>query len=75
VPHVARDGLEGLTVEPGDERALGAAMSRLLDDPALAARLGYAGRSRARSKYDRKVFATSVIDIYREALTQRRPKP
>jgi rhamnosyl/mannosyltransferase len=74
VPHVARDGLEALTVEPGNDVALGAAISRLLDEPDLAARLGHAGQARARSLYDAKTFTASVMNIYQEAVSEPRPR-
>ncbi len=41
------DGSTGLIVPPRDAPALGAALARLRDDPALRARLGAAGRARA----------------------------
>jgi glycosyltransferase involved in cell wall biosynthesis len=34
----------GLVIAPGDSRTLAQAVNRLLDDPALRARLGTAGR-------------------------------
>jgi glycosyltransferase involved in cell wall biosynthesis len=44
---VLSDGREGLIVPEGDSAALAAAVERLLDDPALRARLGAAARQRA----------------------------
>jgi glycosyltransferase involved in cell wall biosynthesis len=41
---LVRDGVSGLIVAPGDSRALAQAIDRLLEDPALRARLGAAGR-------------------------------
>lgn len=41
---LVRDGETGLVVPAGDAPALAAALGRLLDDPATAARLGGAGR-------------------------------
>lgn len=46
---VVRDA--GLYYPPGDEAALAAALTRLLTDPALAQRLGQAGRARIRARY------------------------
>jgi glycosyltransferase involved in cell wall biosynthesis len=47
LPHLARDGEEGLVVPPGDVPALAAALRRLAEDPALRARLGAAAARRA----------------------------
>jgi glycosyltransferase involved in cell wall biosynthesis len=41
------DGVTGFVVPPRDVAALGVALSRLRDDPALRARFGSAGRTRA----------------------------
>ncbi len=46
VPDVIRDGVHGLMVPERDPAALAGAIVRLLDDPALAARLGAAARAR-----------------------------
>jgi phosphatidyl-myo-inositol dimannoside synthase len=43
------DGETGLLVNPNDPVEIGEAITRLLEDPALAARLGAAGRQRAES--------------------------
>jgi phosphatidylinositol alpha-mannosyltransferase len=44
---VVRDGVHGLLVPPRDAPATAAAIARILDDPALAARLGSSGRERS----------------------------
>lgn len=44
---VIRSGIEGLLVPPGDPMLLADAVSRVLSDPVLAARLSEAGRARA----------------------------
>ena len=46
---VARHGTEGLLVKPSDPTALAEGVSKLLDDPAYAVRLGDAGYRRSRS--------------------------
>ncbi|HEX7786538.1 MAG TPA: glycosyltransferase family 4 protein [Methylomirabilota bacterium] len=47
VPEVVRDGVTGLLVPPRDPGALAEALERLIDDRALARRLGQEGRRRA----------------------------
>jgi glycosyltransferase involved in cell wall biosynthesis len=47
VPDVVDDGVHGLIVPERQPEALAAAITRLLGDPALAARLGAAARARA----------------------------
>lgn len=46
-PEAVRDGETGLLVDGTDPHAIAAAVTRLLDDPALAARLAAAGRAAA----------------------------
>ena len=46
----------GVAVPPGDAAALAAAVVRLADDPALAARLGAAARTRAAERWSREAI-------------------
>ncbi len=68
VPHVARHGLVALTVAPNDPAALAAAIAQLLDDRALAQRLGAAGRRRATTEYDLQNFVKRIEDVYEQAV-------
>jgi glycosyltransferase involved in cell wall biosynthesis len=47
LPHLARDGEEGLAVPPDDVDALTAALRRIVDDEALRVRMGAAAARRA----------------------------
>jgi glycosyltransferase involved in cell wall biosynthesis len=47
LPHLARDGEEGMVAPPGDVAALTAALRRIVDDEALRIRLGKAAARRA----------------------------
>ena len=47
IPEHVQDGVTGLLVEEGDVEGMAAAMARLLEDPALAAAMGKAGRAYA----------------------------
>lgn len=68
VPWVSRHGESGLTVPPRDPAALAAALRTLLDDPALARRLGEAGRARVRSEFTVDAMAAATLCTYEEAL-------
>jgi rhamnosyl/mannosyltransferase len=65
VEWVNRDGESGLVVRPGDPAALRAALVRLLGDPALAARLGAAGRARVVREFTPERAAAEVLAVYR----------
>lgn len=64
---VARHDREALLVAPDDEVALAAGIARLIDEPALAARLRSAGRARA-DEHDWQVVAERMRDVYRRVL-------
>lgn len=56
---VVRDGKNGFLVPPRDPGAIAAAMTRLVEEPGLAARMGAAGRRVAEGTFDvRKVNRT-----------------
>ena len=47
ISEIVKEGENGLLVPPGDSRALAGALARLMDEPALRARLGRAGLAMA----------------------------
>jgi glycosyltransferase involved in cell wall biosynthesis len=52
IPFVVRADVDGVLVAPGDPDALAEALATVLVDPALAARLGTAGREAAVARWD-----------------------
>ncbi|OKK02108.1 glycosyltransferase family 4 protein [Streptomyces sp. CB02400] len=69
IPEVAgRDGETCLAVPPGDAGALAAALTRLLGDPELRARLGAAGRERVLRHFTWARAAQGTVARYREAM-------
>jgi glycosyltransferase involved in cell wall biosynthesis len=67
-PEIVRDGETGLLVPPSDATALAAALARLVDDPALAARMGARALEIGRERYTWEANARAMARIY-EALT------
>jgi len=65
------DGADGLLVPPRDARALGAALARLLGDPALRARLGAAARRRVRERFTIERTRAATDAVYTAALRRR----
>ncbi len=63
---IVEDGVSGLMVPPGDAPALAAAMRRIVDDPALAARLADGARRRG-SDYAASQVITRVEAAYARA--------
>lgn len=64
VPLVNADGATGLVVPPGDADALGRALARLLDDPALCRRLGEGGRAAVAGPYSPDAVARALGAAY-----------
>ncbi len=63
---VIRDGVDGLLVPVGESEPLAKAIARLLDDPALARRLGEAARARALAEFDERKIIDATLAVYRE---------
>jgi glycosyltransferase involved in cell wall biosynthesis len=72
VPAVARHDQEGLTVAVGDAGALASAMDLLLQDTALASRLGNAGLNRARTEFSQETYRTRMAQVIRDAREHRK---
>jgi glycosyltransferase involved in cell wall biosynthesis len=64
---LVKDDVDALTHAPGDAAGLARAMTRLISDPGLRARLGTAGRSSARRRFDPDVYARAFANVYEEA--------
>jgi glycosyltransferase involved in cell wall biosynthesis len=67
---VGRGGDTGVLVPPGDGGALAAALLDLLADPAARARIGAAGRERARARFTWRATAAATVAQYREVLAE-----
>jgi glycosyltransferase involved in cell wall biosynthesis len=65
VPEMVNAGKTGILVPPKDPHALAAAICRLLDDPALAERMGKAGRERAEQMLALETMVSRYEDFLR----------
>ncbi len=65
---IVEDGLNGITVPVRDSQKLGAAISRLLGDEALRARLGANGRERVEERFTIGRMLDTTEGLYRELL-------
>lgn len=72
IPDIIVDGETGLLCPPGDERALAAAIGRLIEDPALARRLAAEGRRRAVTHFGWSHVVDATSAAYERARTSRR---
>jgi glycosyltransferase involved in cell wall biosynthesis len=72
---VGTDGETGLLVTPDDSGALAAAISHVLDDPELAARLGRGGRERVLGRFTWRSTATGTAEGYQLAIEEHRRRP
>ncbi len=68
---VIRDGEDALLVPVDDAGALAAAINRLLDEPALAAKLVAAGRRRYEAEYTEEACAKRYLAFYQGLLDAR----
>jgi glycosyltransferase involved in cell wall biosynthesis len=67
VEDIIKDGETGLLVPPGDVTALADALLRLVNDPALRARLGSAAQAVHRECLELAPFAETICNIWKAA--------
>ncbi len=65
IKEVVVDKETGFLVPPGDPAKLGRAITRLLEDPKLAARMGKAGRKRVLQQFTWDRIAEKTLKLYR----------
>jgi glycosyltransferase involved in cell wall biosynthesis len=65
-PEIVREGREGLLTPRGDASAMAAALGKLLDDPALATKMGISGRQRVENCYRLDSTIEAYHRLYRE---------
>ncbi len=71
ITELVRDGETGLFVPKEDAAALAGATARLLDDPALAQRLGRAARAHIEAGYTRKKMLDDMEALLQRAIARR----
>jgi glycosyltransferase involved in cell wall biosynthesis len=65
------EGVTGLLAAPGDTRALADRLCRLMNDPALASRLGDAARAKAHARYSFDRMVAAFESLYLTELARR----
>lgn len=68
IPEAVEDDVSGVLIEPDNEEKLRATIDRLLDDHALAERMGRRGREIVEQKFDLRQIHSELLAIYRRVL-------
>jgi glycosyltransferase involved in cell wall biosynthesis len=72
VNYLNREGVTSLVVPPRDADALASALRRLMDDPALRASLGSAGRRMVLEEYSLEAMRVRLTEVYHTVLARGR---
>jgi glycosyltransferase involved in cell wall biosynthesis len=72
VGELVEDGVSGYLVAPGDPGKLAQGVAKLMEDPALRARFGAAGRARVEKEFDVRLEAARLYSILTGALGEER---
>lgn len=67
-PEVVIPDITGFLVRAGDSQGLANAVSRLLEDPELRARMGEEGRRRVDPAFRAETMVSQIADVYRELI-------
>ncbi len=71
IPEVVQDGVTGLLVPPGDSSALGAALSRVVNDDPTRVLLGQAARAFVRPRFGIDGYVNAITGLYDRLLTAK----
>ena len=69
-PEIIEDGVSGLLCDPSDPRDIAAKISQILDQPALAERLGHAARQRVLTHFDKTKWIQANLQYYLDCLAE-----
>jgi colanic acid/amylovoran biosynthesis glycosyltransferase len=72
IPELIRNDVDGLLVTPADPDAIADAISRLMDDPGLRARLSQSARMRVADRYNLPANTELLAGTFRAYLTNQR---
>ena len=75
IPDVVIEGETGFLVDEGDVEGMSAFMTRILDDPGLAGRLGETGRRLVQREFSMDVRLGHLADIIRGCVREFSAKP
>jgi glycosyltransferase involved in cell wall biosynthesis len=70
-PELIEDGVTGVLVPPREPQTLAAAIARVLDDGALAARLGQAGQRSVAERYSAERMVQSTVELYERLVREK----
>ena len=70
IPNVVTEGENGFLVDPDDPSGLAGAIAQILDDTALARRLGEHGMRQVKASYSWERIADTTTELYRSALSE-----
>jgi len=68
VPELVQNGVNGLTIKPGDREELRQALLKLIEDPDLRLSMGQAGREIAKQKFDAISNCQQIAEIFAKVL-------
>lgn len=71
IPDIIRHGKDGFLVPPGDEKALAAAIGKLLDETELATYMGKFGINRVSKNFSAQTMVRKIEQVYLEALAEK----
>ncbi len=75
IPEVVKDGETGFLVPPAAPTELGAAMAKLVADPALRQRIGQAARARVLPRFGVDGYLAAVTNLYDRLLIEKHLAP